>query len=149
MKYLIDTNVLLRFTHAKSEHHLQVRNAVATLKQVGHDLIVSNQNFIEFWNVATRPINYNGLGLSTVDADYSLQLMETLFKLLPQTESVYPEWRRLVTLYSVAGVKVHDAHLAAVMKAHSIPYILTFNTIDFDRFQPEGISAVHPSDILR
>ena len=45
----------------------------------------------------------------------------------------------------VSGVQVHDARLAAVMKAHGIARIVTFNVADFTRF-PE-IEAVHPGEI--
>ena len=45
----------------------------------------------------------------------------------------------------VSGVQVHDARLAAVMKAHGIARIVTFNASDFDRFA--DIEALHPDEI--
>lgn len=41
------------------------------------------------------------------------QLMESGFTLLPDNEKVHAEWRRIVVMYSVVGVKVHDARLVA------------------------------------
>ena len=34
------------------------------------------------------------------------------------------------------GRQVHDANLVATMRRHQIPYLLTYNTADFDRYQP-------------
>ncbi len=45
------------------------------------------------------------------------------------------------------GVQVHDARLIAAMKVASVTHILTFNTIDFSRYGPEGIIAIHPASI--
>jgi predicted nucleic acid-binding protein len=61
------------------------------------------------------------------------------------TPDVYPEWRRLVTLYNVKGIQVHDARLVAGMKVHGIGSILTYNPTDFKRYP--GITVVHPRDV--
>ncbi len=42
--------------------------------------------------------------------------------------------------HSVRGVQVHDARLAAAMRVHGIPYILTFNGSDFERYSGIGIA---------
>ncbi len=49
--------------------------------------------------------------------------------------------------FGVSGVQVHDARLAATMKANNITYILTFNTVDFIRYTSEGIIAVNPGTV--
>lgn len=49
--------------------------------------------------------------------------------------------------FSVSGVQVHDARLAATMKANNITYILTVNTGDFNRYYSEGIIAVNPNSV--
>ena len=63
--------------------------------------------------------------------------------LLPDNESVYREWRRIVVQYSVSGVQVHDARLAAAMYVHHVDHILTLNVTDFSRFT--GLTAMHPN----
>jgi predicted nucleic acid-binding protein len=147
VRYLIDTNVLLRFADRSHPLHPLIRTAVRKLRQDGHMLQVTSQNCIEFWNVATRPIDRNGFGLTPVETERLLQLIERLFPVLPDSSEIYQEWRRLVVGFSVSGVQVHDARLVASMNVNAIPHILTFNVEDFIRYNSEGIVAVAPRTI--
>ena len=147
MIYLVDTNVLLRLADRRHELHPVVRTAMQKLRQDEHQLQVVAQNFIEFWNVSTRPKDRNGLGISPPGTVRLLRLFERLFPLLPDTPLIYPEWRRLVAVCEVVGVQAHDARLVAAMKVHGISRILTFDTSDFARYHSEGIEAVDPSSI--
>jgi predicted nucleic acid-binding protein len=61
--YLVDTNVLLRFADRTHPLHPTVRAAVRKLRTGGHKLRTAPQNFVEFWNVVTRPTERNGFGL--------------------------------------------------------------------------------------
>ena len=83
------------------------------------------QNVSEFWNVCTRPLDKNGFGFSIAQADAELSKIESVFDILPDTEEVYRNWRELIVNHSVSGVKVHDAKIAAAMKAHNIQNLLT------------------------
>ncbi len=62
-------------------------------------------------------------------------------RLLPDSESTYREWRRLIVEYSVSGVQVHDARLVAAMHVHGVSHLLTLNTGDFSRYP--GVTAIH------
>lgn len=112
----------------------------------GESLCFASQNLVEFWNVCTRPVSNNGLGLTPAQTDERAALLESVFLLVPDNERVHAEWRRLVVAHSVSGVQVHDARLAAAMLAHGVPRLLTLNDRDFARFP--GISVVHPRDIV-
>ena len=147
MVYLVDTNILLRFAQRTHPLHSIARAAVRKLRRGRHQLLVTPQNCIEFWNVATRPIDKNGLGLTATDADRLLRLLERLFPTLPDTPALYPEWRRLVVTFGVSGVQVHDARLVAAMKTNGVTHILTFNADDFNRYAGEGIVAVDPATV--
>jgi predicted nucleic acid-binding protein len=147
MFYLVDTNILIRFAGRTQALHNAVRAAVRTLKADGHALKAASQNFVEFWNVATRPVVRNGLGLTLAEAEWQLRLVERVFPRLDDSPTVYPEWRRLVIVYGVSGVKVYDARLVAFMRAYGIAHILTFNTADFKRYSPEGIVAADPRTV--
>ncbi len=125
--------------------HQSATAALRILLSEDNDVFVTPQNLIEFWNVCTRPLARNGLGLSISEVDAELIKLEVIFVLLPDVPEIYPEWRRLVLTHGVMGVNVHDTKLAAAMLVHSITHLLTFNTADFKRF-PE-IIAVHPSEI--
>lgn len=147
MIYLVDTNVLLRFLHRADPRQPIVRAAIRKLRANGHQLKATPQNFIEFWNVSTRPSNRNGFGLTPLEANGLLRTAERLFPLLPDSPTIYPEWRRLVVDFAVSGVQVHDARLAAAMLVHNLTHVLTFNTSDFIRYAPEGIVAVDPNSV--
>jgi len=97
--YLADTNILLRFADRTHSIHLTVRAAVRKLRTSGHSARATPQNFVEFWNVATRPIERNGFGLVPATADRLLRLVEQLFPLLPDSPAVYTEWHRLVVSF--------------------------------------------------
>lgn len=147
MIYLLDTNVLLRLVRRSEPQHATVRNALRKLWSQGHRIQTTAQNFAEFWNVSTRPVNQNGFGQSIDDAHHSLRLAERVVGLLPESANAYAEWRRLVVRYHVSGIQVHDTRLAALMIAHGLTHILTFNTADFTRFIPEGIVAIDPAQV--
>lgn len=145
MNYLIDTNILLRLVEQNSPHHADAQTAVDKLLKRGDTLFITLQNISEFWNVCTRPKDKNGLGFSVAEADAELKQIEQVFDLLPDTAEVYQNWRELVVKHSVSGVQVHDAKIAASMKAHNIENLLTFNAKDFKRFS--DIKAVEPKDV--
>jgi predicted nucleic acid-binding protein len=113
----------------------------------GEDLVcITTQNLIEFWNVATRPLKRNGLGMTVAQTDDELGKLENLFTVLLDSPELYFVWRTLVTKYGVMEVQVHDTRLVAAMLVHGITHILTFNTSDFKRFSE--ITVVHPADII-
>ena len=147
MEYLVDTNILLRLVQRNDPLNSVIRNAARKLKNDGNIMLITPQNCAEFWNVATRPATKNGFGLTPKDADRQLRLIERIFPLLSDVPTVYPEWRKLVVKFGVSGVQVHDARLAATMKANNTTYILTFNTVDFIRYTSEGIIAVNPGTV--
>ena len=147
MIYLVDTNVLLRFADRTHPLHPTIRTAVRKLRTGGHKLRATPQNFVEFWNVATRPTERNGFGLVPATADRLLRLVERLFPLLADSPAIYTEWRRLVVSFGVSGVQVHDARIVAAMSVHGVTHILTFNTTDFVRYGTRGIVAVDPTTL--
>jgi predicted nucleic acid-binding protein len=144
--YLVDTNILLRFADRTHPLHNNIRSQIRQRREMGDQPVATAQNYIEFWNVLTRPLARNGFGLTPSDADRFLQLIERLFPLLSDSPAVYPEWRRLVCQYGVSGVQVHDVKLVAAMLANQITTIMTLNVSDFRRYAPEGIIILDPSE---
>lgn len=142
MACLVDTNVLLRLAVPADPRHLSARRAVEALEEDG--LYAGGQNFVEFWNVATRPVENNGLGLTIPVAERVLSQLEQAFSRLPEPAEVYDRWRELVVRFGVSGVKVHDTRLVALMLANNIVQILTFNAADFRRYEVLGIHAIEP-----
>jgi predicted nucleic acid-binding protein len=95
MPYLLDTNVLLRWAQPHHPLNPVCVAAVSALAAAGEDVFVTPQNLIEFWNAATRPFERNGFGMTPAQAEAEVSRLEALFPLAPDTQGVYPEWRRL------------------------------------------------------
>ena len=85
MKYLVDTNILLRLVQKNSPMHLDTQRAILTLKKQGNFLCIIPQNIIEFWAVATRPLDKNGLGLSINQAEEESEKLKKRVKRLSKT----------------------------------------------------------------
>jgi len=143
---LLDTNILLRLAKRDSAEFSSIREALRLLDIANNSLCYTSQNLAEFWNVSTRPVAKNGHGLSTQETDSAARHIEKAFQLLPDTEAIHTEWRRLVVAYAVSGVQVHDARLVAAMKVHGVQYLLTLNDRDFARFKE--VVPLHPSQVV-
>jgi predicted nucleic acid-binding protein len=81
MSYLVDTNVLLRSAQETHSMHTSSVEAVRILLEQGETLCIVPQNLIEFWVVAARPIEVNGLGLLIADALNELEQLKNCFVL--------------------------------------------------------------------
>jgi predicted nucleic acid-binding protein len=142
VKWLADTNILLRSLQTSHPVYGDVARAVDILLARGDELCVIAQNLIEFWAVATRPIANNGLGLTLTRATQELTNLKASFPVLPDTADILSEWEQLVVKHQVLGKQVYDARLVAAMRVHSVTHLLTFNIADFKRFTT--VTAVSP-----
>ncbi|MFO0807576.1 MAG: type II toxin-antitoxin system VapC family toxin [Gemmataceae bacterium] len=142
----LDTGILLRLLERTDPHHADIRAAIKNLRAGGDEPVTSAQNIAEFWNVSTRPSTARGgYGLTVVDAEKRLKIVERLFRVLPDTPQSYAVWRRLIINHGVMGVQVHDARLVAWMLAQGISHIVTLNGSDFARYP--GITALAPNQV--
>ena len=144
MSILVDTNVLLRRSQPNHELYNIAVGSIAKLISNGETPYFTPQIMGEFWNVATRPQTYNGLGYSISMVAIEIEKIETHLTLLPDIPAVYIEWKRLVLKHSVKGIQVHDTRLVASMNVHGVKRILTFNGADFTRYD---IEILHPSSV--
>lgn len=150
MRYLLDTNILLRLSQPNDPAYQSIVASLALLQQQPQtEFCYFLQNLAEFWNTCTRPADKNGYGFSIANTDRRAQAIESFCIYLPDTQQVCDEWRQLVVTHSVSGAQVHDAKLAAGMKAHGITHLLTLNKRDFLRYASSGVSAVTPDEILQ
>lgn len=149
MRYLLDTNILLRLSQPNDPAYQSIVDSIALLQQSGTDFCFFLQNISEFWNVCTRPAANNGYGFTIADTDKRVRAIESFCVYLPDTQQVYDEWRLMVVQHGVSGIQVHDAKLAAGMKTHGILHILTLNQRDFLRYTSSGITSITPGEILR
>lgn len=147
MTYLVDTNILVRFSAPDDPMHQLARTTIDTFEKNGIPLVTAGQNLIELWNVATRPAARNGLGLSLDVTESLVARFEEAFPRLPDPANVFDRWRGLVVRFGVSGAKVHDARLVAVMQGNRVSTILTFNARDFHRYARVGIHAIDPREL--
>jgi predicted nucleic acid-binding protein len=134
MKLLIDTNILLRLSDPDHAHHEVARTAVDQLNALGHQGVLVPQVLYEYWVVATRPQEQNGLGADVATADADVAGWTQLFQLLLDERGMFTRWHELVTTYQVKGKNAHDTRLVAAMLRHGLTSLLTFNTADFARY---------------
>ena len=64
-QYLLDTNILLRANDPNSSSYPLIMNVVDMIIRQGGECLITSQILIEFWVVATRPKDVNGLGWTT------------------------------------------------------------------------------------
>jgi predicted nucleic acid-binding protein len=145
--HLTDTNMLLRLQRPADPLNALALSALDALADAGEPVYITAQNLIEYWNVATRPEDRNGFGLSPGEAAIEIQRIKSLFLFAPDHPDVFEEWQRIVIRYGVSGVQVHDARLVAVMHVYGLTHILTFNTADFARYS-DRITVVHPQALI-
>ncbi|MBK1989064.1 type II toxin-antitoxin system VapC family toxin [Sphaerospermopsis aphanizomenoides BCCUSP55] len=143
--YLLDTNVILRFTDSQSSEYNLISNAISEILLEGGKCFITSQVIVEFWVVATRPANVNGLGWTVEQTKQAVQMLINQFDLLEETPDVFSTWLNLVTTYNISGKRTHDIRLLAVMLTHHISHILTLNPKDFIAV-PE-ITIIHPQNI--
>ena len=145
--WLLDTNILLRRVDRKSADHSLASRSVANLLARSEDCYLTAQVVIEFWVVATRPVQVNGLGWSVEQARAEVDLLLDQFPLLEEQPAVFGNWLSLVAAQPISGKRAYDARIVAVMQAHGLTNLLTLNTDDF--IFASGIKVVHPRDVTR
>lgn len=144
--YLLDTNIVLRFSNPADAQHELVTNAVAAVLARGDECYLAAQILIEMWVVATRPTDVNGLGWSTT---YTRNVIDQLMQRFPMAEEapqLFPTWLELVSTHKISGKRTHDIRIVALMKTAAIHHIITLNPNDFSNIP--DIKVVHPRDII-
>lgn len=144
--YLLDTNIILRFSNPSDDQHELVTNAVAAILAKGDECYLAPQTLIETWVVATRPTDVNGLGWSTT---YTRNVIEQLMQRFPIADEVpqlFATWLDIVSTNKISGKRTHDARIMALMKTSAFDHILTLNPSDFANIP--NISVVHPRNIV-
>ena len=146
MLELLDSNGFLRLAEKNNPQRPIVLQAIRKLRSNNHTICFTPQVLAEFWNVCTRPVSARGgFGFSITQTARKASIIQKHFQLLPDNLQTFLEWRKLVSDFSVSGVQVHDAKIAASMIVHKIDRLITFNEKDFTRFPM--INVVNPKDI--
>ena len=143
--YLLDTNILISLADTEAANRPTARQAVRTLLEQGHTCALAAQVLFEFWSVATRPADKNGLGLNATECRSEIDRLLSQFPLLDDTADIFDRWLSLVTNLQISGKRIHDIRLLALMLEHGVTHILTLNPKDFPPVA--GITVVIPSEV--
>ncbi len=144
-RYLLDTNVVLRFCNPSDVQHQLATEAISRLLAQADECLLTAQVLIELWVVATRPVEVNGLGWTVEQTRDTIDQLLNRFPLLEETSQIFPNWLDLVTISKVMGKRTHDARIVAVMLAHKVTHLLTFNPSDF--VVTSSITIVRPQEL--
>lgn len=138
---LLDTNIILRSKQEDSPHYKEITEKLVKLISSGEELVVCPQVIYEFYVVATRPANKNGLGLSPEIAIKEIENILETYSMPEENDQVFVNWQQLIYNYKVIGKNAHDTRIVAFMISCNIPKLYTINKKDFKRFEP-GIELV-------
>lgn len=133
-RVLADTNLWLRAADPDAKQHLVALDALKALVTQGHLVCLSPQVLMEYWAVATRPKDANGFGWDTKKAGLEIEQLRDSYPFLIDREEIFPLWFELVRDHEIKGKRTHDTRIAAVMAAHRVEYLLSFNGGDFATF---------------
>ena len=125
--------------------HADATRAIGELLARGEILFIIPQNIIEYWAVATRLVEANGLGMSVDETVAEVKGLQSIFQILPDNAEIFSEWKRLVSTHEVKGREMHDARIVAAMLSHRVTHLLTFNTADFKRYTE--ITTINPREV--
>lgn len=123
--YLADTNILLYLVNPASPEHAGSARSLERILAGGDRVVLAAQTIYEFWSVATRPAEVNGLGWSPERAATVVAAIRGRFPVLPEPPEVLDLWLDLVIRNSLRGKRIHDAHLLATMRANGVTKLLT------------------------
>ena len=138
----VDTNVLLIATDESRPLHEEAMQLLAGSVILGLSLATSGQVLREYLVVATRPVNVNGLGLSTEVAVGNLNEFLGSLIMCEETVEVSSRLRQLAVTHNLSGKRLHDANIVATMEAHGISAVVTQNADDFAPFEEVAIMSI-------
>jgi predicted nucleic-acid-binding protein len=109
--YLLDTNIILRFTDTHSREYEITNNAIFQILLQGGQCFITSQVLIEFWVVATRPVAVNGLGWTVEETEQAVQMLINQFEWLEETPDIFRLWFSLGTTHKISGKRTHDLRI--------------------------------------
>lgn len=140
---VVDTNVLVYATVDAAPLCDESRLWMAELQRQNVELCVTPQICREYLVVLTGDPVFDRDFTSAEALDVLAQLRKSLRLLFPSQEAL-DELFRLVRQYEVAGKRIHDANIVAVMGAKEISHLATYNRQDFAQF--EEVTLLSPPE---
>lgn len=133
----LDTNILIYLSLTRSPLHERACAALVTAESSRETLTISSQVLREFLSATTGSKLNQPPALSLSQARYAVTIFMAEFHLVEDGLHVWRAFDSLLADGNFAGKQIHDAYLVATMLAHDIPWLLTHNIRDFQRFVPK------------
>ena len=135
-KALVATNVLLEATDEGRRFHAQAQNLFRNASDDGVDLFLGTQVLREYLVVATRPIENNGLGMTTELALDNIKRFRKRVSLVAETlqaGELFVEW---AGKYGIRGKRLHDLQILATASVAGMHALITANEKDYPESTP-------------
>jgi predicted nucleic acid-binding protein len=142
---VVDTNVLVYSTVSGNPWYQQAREWLAALQLEGRDLCVTTQILREYMVVLTRGDVFEKL-FSVDQVLVQIHALLPEFTVLDEPLTASELLRALVQRHQIRGKNIHDANIVAVMLAHSVRRLATFNSDDFQRFDEIVLETMPVAD---
>lgn len=123
----LDTNVLLTASAPNRPLHRHAQTVLQYWPARGIELFVNGQVVREYLVVATRPLQVNGLGLSSANAHSNMRAILGRSHVLDETSRVVECLLAMVRKHGITGKRIHDVNIVATAVAHGMDWILTDN----------------------
>jgi hypothetical protein len=136
----------MRFCNFSDVQHQVATDAISRLLMQSDKCFLVMQVIIEFWVVATRPTQVNGLGWTVDQTRNTVDQLLDRFPVLEESSQLFENWLKLVTNNGVMGKRTHEARIIATMLTNKITHLPTFNPSVF-----VGISSItitRPQDLV-
>jgi predicted nucleic acid-binding protein len=145
---LIDNSILARLCRADDPQHTSSVDAIRILTEQGEDLIISPQCLREFFAVATREREANGLDMTPREAHEQMERFRASFTFLPEIAGIFGEWLKLIRDFDVKGKAIHDANHVAFMLTHGVGKVLTLDA-GFERYDGKVIQMLTTDSVIK
>jgi len=132
-KAFVDTNVLLRATHADADMHIQAARLLKQARRNYHELWVSRQVIREYLVNTLRP-GILSIPLSASEAAVRVSRLRVLFSVADDTDDVTTQLLSLLQRFPGGGKQVHDTNIIATMLVNKIDTLVTADIEDMKRF---------------
>jgi predicted nucleic acid-binding protein len=142
---VIDTNVLVYSTVLDNPWHNQARRWLARLQSKGVHLCVTTQILREYLVVLTRG-NVFEKSFSVDQVLAQIRMLLPSLTVLDEPLEVVDLLHDLVRRYQIRGKSIHDANVVAVMLAHGIHRLASYNSSDFERFEEIALEPASVED---
>ncbi|MEX1049463.1 MAG: PIN domain-containing protein [Akkermansiaceae bacterium] len=135
-KVFVDTNVLLEATDEGRRLHALALGLFRNASSDGVELFLGTQVLREYLVVATRPIENNGLGMTTDLALDNIARLQKRVSLVAETLQAGELFIKWAGKYQIHGKRLHDLQILATAAVAGMHALITANDKDYPKSSP-------------